>query len=363
MEQKSISFHNAAYFLIVIVFGYLTLKHGKFFFAPLAFAALFTVMLQPISEFFEGFIKRKIPSILLTLLVVLIPIGALITLFSVQVSNIIYNLSDITGKIVSGLEQVLIWVKENLNLSVSDIEDNLPALVSNSLGFVQKGITSSTTFLFNFLFTLLLTFFLLWYRDSFNNFILIQTRPQKREEMKEILFKVKKTIQGYLYGLLLVIAILAILNSAGLLIIGINYAFFWGTLAALLAVIPYIGTTLGGTLPFLYAIATTGNWWQPAAVVGMYIIIQNLEGNIITPNVVGNSVSINPLVALLAIMLGGFVWGISGIILAIPLIGIIKVFFEHNDRLKPLAFLMSNKVHKYDKASWEKWDDDQYRMK
>ncbi|MCF8328555.1 MAG: AI-2E family transporter [Bacteroidales bacterium] len=363
MKQKSISFHNTAYFLIVVVFGFLTLKHGKFFLAPLTFAILFTVMLQPVTEFFEKLIKRKIPSILLSLLAVIIPVGIIITLFSVQFTSIINNLPDITGNIVSGLETLLIWVRENLNLTESDIEENLPALINNSLGFIQKGITSSTTFLFNFLFTLLVTFFLLWYRNSFNNFMLIQTRPEKRDEMKEILIKVKKTIQGYLYGLLLVIAILAILNSVGLMIIGIDYAIFWGTLAALLAVIPYIGTTLGGTLPFLYAVATTGNWWQPAAVVGMYVIIQNLEGNIITPNVVGSSVSINPLIALLAIMLGGFVWGVSGIILAIPVVAIIKVFFEHNNRLKPVAFLMSNKVHKQDNAFWEEWDEDQYRMK
>ncbi|MFW6020267.1 MAG: AI-2E family transporter, partial [Bacteroidales bacterium] len=362
MNQKSIAFHNTASFLIVIVFGFLTLKHGKFFLAPLAFAILFTIMLQPLTEFFEGFIKRKIPSILLSLLAVSIPIGIIITLFSVQFTSIINNLPDITGKIVTGLETLLVWVRENLNLTESDIDENLPALINNSLSFVQKGITSSTTFLFNFLFTLLVTFFLLWYRNSFINFMLIQSRQEKRDEMKGILQKIKKTIQGYLYGLLIVIGILAILNSVGLLIIGIDYAFFWGILAALLAVIPYIGTTLGGILPFLYAVATTDNWWQPAAIVGMYMVIQNLEGNIITPNVVGSSVSINPLIALLAIMLGGYIWGISGIILAIPVAALVKIFFEQNNRLKPLSFLMSNKVHKQDDAFWQKWDEDKYRM-
>lgn len=149
-------------------------------------------------------------------------------------------------------------------------------------------------------------------------------------------------MQKYLYGLLTVMAILAFLNSVGLLIIGIKYAVFWGVLAALLSIIPYIGTTLGGTLPFLYAVATAGNWWQPLAVVALYATIQQLEGNIITPKVVGSSVAINPLVALLAIIVGGFVWGVVGIILAIPIAGVIKILLDNNPNTRAYGFLLGN---------------------
>jgi predicted PurR-regulated permease PerM len=209
---------------------------------------------------------------------------------------------------------------------------------------------------------MLLVFFLLWYKGNFNNFLLHQATKNQRPELKNILQKIQVTLQKYLYGLLFVILILAVLNSVGLLIIGIDYAIFWGILAAFLAVIPYIGTTLGGTLPFLYALATADNWWQPLAVAGMYVVIQTLEGNIITPNIVGNSVSINPLIALLAILLGGFVWGISGIILAIPAIAIVKIILEHNNKTKTIAFLMSNKVHTKNENFWEEIDEDKYRL-
>lgn len=363
MEQRAISFQNTAYFFIAIVLGIIILKNGQFFFGPLAFAALFSVMLQPVCSFYERLVKNRILSIFLTLLSAMIPLGIIITLVSIQFSAIIQNLPDITSNLGAGLERVLAWIKENLNMNQSELEDTIPRLVNNSMSFVQKGITSSTTFLFNAFFTLLMVFFLLWYRDSIRNFLLIQSNPERRKEHNEIIRKIQKTLQGYLYGLLIVILILAVLNSVGLLIIGIDYAIFWGVLAAFLAVIPYIGTTLGGTLPFLYALATADNWWQPVAVVGMYVVIQNVEGNIITPNIVGNSVSINPLVALLSIVLGGFIWGVSGIILAIPIAAVIKIIFEHNNRLKPLAFIMSNKVHKQDEKFWKKLDEDKYRMK
>lgn len=363
MKKQNLSFQHLAYILIVIVLSFIIIKQGKFILVPFTFAVLLTIMLQPLCKFFERIVKHKVPSILLTLLSVIIGIGIIITLFSVQLTTIINNLENITGKISEGLEQILDWLNNNFDLEESDLRENIPKLADNTVSFVQKGVTSVTTFIFSLFFVVLLIFFLLWYEHNFRKFILIQAPDKNKKSWSDILYKIQKTMRKYLYGLLAVIGILAVLNSVGLLIIGIDYAIFWGVLAAFLAIIPYIGTTLGGTLPFLYAIATTDNWWQPAAVVGMYVVIQNIEGNIITPKVVGSSVSINPLFALIGIIVGGFIWGISGIILAIPLTGVVKIILNHNDRTIPLAFLLSNKVHKENDEFWERMDKDEHRMR
>ncbi len=363
MDQKKSSLQRLAYGLAIIVLGYIVLKHGQFILGPLTFALLFTVMLAPVSDFFESLVKFKIPAILLTILSVTLVLGVIITLFSVQLTSIISELPNITEKVNQGVRQIMDWVNQNLNLNESEIQKNIPSLLDTSVNYIKKGISFSSAFIFNLLYTLLLVFFLLWYKDSFHGFLLTQSKKESREEFKGMLLQINKTLQHYLYGLLGVIAILAVLNSIGLLIIGIDYAVFWGVLAAFLAVIPYIGTTLGGMLPFLYAIATAGNFWQPLAVLGMYVVIQQIEGNIITPNVVGSSVSINPLIALLAILVGGVIWGISGIILAIPIIAVTKIFLEHNNKTKAVAALMSNKVHKQDEEFWENMDEDEYRMR
>ncbi len=362
-KAKPFFFRRASYFLITIVLSIIILQHGQFILGPLAFAMLFTIMIQPVCNLFERLVKKRIPAVLLALLSVLIVLGTIIMVFSIQFSNIIQDLPDITQKIANGIQRIIVWLRENIGLTESDIQQNIPKLVDNSMAYIQKGIMVSTTFLFNAFLTLLFTFFLLWYRNSIRNFLLIQASEKNRNNFKDILYQIKKTIQGYLYGLLIVMAILAVLNSVGLMIIGIDYAVFWGVLAALLAVIPYIGTTLGGTLPFIYAVATTDNWWQPLAVVGMYVVIQNLEGNIITPNIVGSSVAINPLVALMALIVGGFIWGIGGIILAIPVAAIVKVIFEHQNQYKPIALLMSNKVHKNENEFMDDFDNDRHRLK
>lgn len=363
MNREKSSLQRIAYGLAIIVLGYIIMKHGKFILGPLTFALLFTVMLAPVSDFFERLVKFKIPAILLTILSVTTVLGVIITLFSVQLTSIISELPNITEKVNQGIRQIMDWVNQNLNLNKSEIQKNIPSLLDTSVNYIKKGISFSSAFIFNLLYTLLLVFFLLWYKDSFHGFLLTQSKKDSREEFKGMLLQINKTLQHYLYGLLGVIGILAVLNSIGLLIIGIDYAVFWGVLAAFLAVIPYIGTTLGGMLPFLYAIATAGNLWQPLAVLGMYVVIQQIEGNIITPNVVGSSVSINPLIALLAILVGGVLWGISGIILAIPIVAIIKIFLEHNNRTRAIAALMSNKVHKQDEKFWQDMDEDEYRMR
>lgn len=354
MEQRTISVHRLAHILIVIVLGYIILKQGDFLLIPLLFAILIAVMLQPMAKFFKRLVKYNVLSILLTILSVLISLGIIITLLSMQLTVIINDLENITGQISQGLQQIFTWLNENLNMQESDIKESIPKLTENAVGFVQKGITSVTSFVFNLFFVLLLTFFLLWYQKNFNRFILLQAKREKQGELGDILQQIQATMRKYLYGLLTVIAILAVLNSVGLLIIGIKYAVFWGVLAAFLAIIPYIGTTLGGTLPFLYAVATSDNWWQPLSVVGMYVVIQQLEGNIITPKVVGSSVSINPLIALLSIIIGGFIWGISGIILAIPIMGVIKIILDHNDRTRPLGFLLGNHMSSSSDDFWDK---------
>jgi predicted PurR-regulated permease PerM len=367
--QKSVSFQYLAYLFLAIILGYIILTQGKFFLGPLTFSILFTIMLQPLLSFFQRLVKYKIPAILLTLFSVIVGVGIVVTLFSVQLTVIINDLENITGKLSEGLQKILEWLNTNfkinttIDMSESGLMENIPQLADNTLAFAQKGISSVTNFLFNLFLTILFVFFFLWYQENFKRFFLIQATKDKKENLNAILIKIRKTIQKYLYGLLLVIAILAVLNSVGLLIIGIRYAVFWGLLAAFLAVIPYIGTTLGGTLPFLYALATTDTWWQPATIVGMYFIIQQLEGNIITPKVVGSSVSINPLFALIAIILGGFIWGITGILIAIPVIGVVKIILDNNNRTKPIAFLLSNEMHKKNDAFWEEMDKEEHRLK
>lgn len=364
--QQLQSIQGLAYTLVIIALLTYVVVIAKFILAPLLFAFLFTLMFHPVTAFIERFVKSRILGIILTLIVVLIPVSAVITMFSYQTVSVFENIPNITGRIKEGVSQLFDWLNQNWGItrmqSQQWLESNFSKIVDAPLSFITKGISSSATFLINALITIIFVFLMLLYRTAIKNFIIVQSAKRQRKNLLEILHEIQLTVRHYLYGMLMVILILTILNSAGLYFIGIDYALFWGSLAAILAIIPYIGTALGGLLPFLYSIPTADFWWQPLAVVGLYSLIQNIEGNLITPNVVGSSVKINALVAIVTMLVGGFMWGVAGIILALPVVAIIKLIFDHVDGTKTIGLLLSDKLNKKSDIFLNELDDDRYRI-
>ncbi len=153
------------------------------------------------------------------------------------------------------------------------------------------------------------------------------------------------------------------MSSAGLAIIGIRHALFWGFLAATLAIIPYVGTFLGGLLPFLYALATASHSWQPVAVVILFGTVQALEGNLITPNVVGSTVKVNPLAAIVALLVGAKIWGIAGMVLSLPATALLKEYLKQFDTWKPVGFLLSDEIAEDHDTIKKRWDNERFRLR
>ncbi|MGM0497388.1 MAG: AI-2E family transporter [Bacteroidota bacterium] len=366
MSSNSGNLQRIASFLIITVIVVYIAIIGKFILVPLIFAALISIMVQPICNRLEVYIKRKVPVIIFTFLAVLIPLTGIIMFFSYQLSDVIQNMPTITDKLQHSSEALFTWLENNFGVTKAEswkwLKSNFSKILDTPLEFFKGGLTSGTTFLINLFMVLIFMFFFLLYRGGIKNFMLIQFKEENREKGKEILMQIQNVVRHYLYGLLTVIVILAILNSIGLWIIGVDYAVFWASLAAFLSIIPYIGTTIGGLLPFMYSFATADYWWQPLAVVGLYFSVQQLEGNLITPYVVGSNVKINPLVAIISLLIGGVIWGVAGIVLAIPLAAIFKLVFDNIDALKPVGALMSNDLHKNDKKFLEEWDKDEHRI-
>jgi predicted PurR-regulated permease PerM len=166
--------------------------------------------------------------------------------------------------------------------------------------------------------------------------------PDKRTSVLHTLDNIQNVVQAYISGLLTVIVIVAILNAIGLLILGVKFAIFFAAFASVMAVIPYIGIMVGAAVPALVTLVETGSPARAAAVVGVFMVVQFLEGNFITPTVTGSKVSINPMAAIVALILGGELWGTAGMILSIPLVAVLKVVFDANKSLEPWGFLLGD---------------------
>ena len=332
---------------------------------PLAFAGLFMLISLPVVHFYEKKLSA-IPSIILSFVTIVVPILSIFILLSQYFMNVVEDLPSISESISKGVEQLFSIVSKKVGVSKTELKtqvgDNAEALISGPADMIKSSISFSTSLFANTFLTFIYTFLLLLYRHSIKQFLMSQFTEGTKEMGRKLFSEIRNVTQDYLYGMGIVMAILGTLNSLGLVLIGIEYAFFWGFLAALLAVIPYVGTLVGGMLPFLYALASTGTMWQPLAVIFLFMLVQTIEGNLITPKIVGSSVELNPLAAILSLVFGNALWGVGGMILAIPFMAITRVIFTHIEPLRPISLLLSSKLYDKEEVFSEKYDKKRFRL-
>jgi predicted PurR-regulated permease PerM len=211
--------------------------------------------------------------------------------------------------------------------------ENVGGMITSTFGSIGNMLASA-------ILVPLYSFFMLYYRDFFREFFFKAFKTVPQRKVNEVLNKIYDVVQSYLVGLATVMGIVAILNTAGLMVLGIDYAWFFGTLASLLMLLPYIGIAIGSILPALFALAVKDSAWYAVGVVAWFQFVQFLEGNIITPNIVGSKVSINPLMAIIGILLGGMLFGLAGLILAMPFIATLKVIFDAIPSMEAFGFLI-----------------------
>lgn len=367
MNTINISLQRLTYFMALLLLATYFIIVCQSILTPLAFGALFAFMLKPFSAFFERIIKWRILAILLAMFSAFIPIILGTYFFSAQFVNVIQDIPSITDELNAGIATIYNWASQLFSYSRAEtnafLSEQAPKLLNAPLAFLGVGVSSSTSFFVSFFLCIIYVFLFLLYRSAFNSFLLLQAGPDNSEKVRNLLQKIQSLVQRYIYGMLSVILILGILNSFGLWLIGIRHPMFWGFLAGTLAIIPYIGTFIGGLLPFLFALATTDGIWPPIAVVVLFGGVQALEGNFITPNVVGSAINVNPLAAIIALLLGAKIWGISGMVLALPAIAVLKEILKQFDAWRPVGFLLSDDISNGKNVFEKKWDNEKFRLR
>ena len=345
-----------AYLSIIISAIIVLLYFAQGILIPIAFSVILAFLLYPVCDFFEtklGF--PRILGIISTYLLVVILFTGIGWFFGAQMMSLFKNIQSFGEEIRSLITNVIETIDDEWlgpGLSISDLYKNGSSnLISSSTSFLGKTLSSSTNFLVYSALIVVYTFLFLLYRTSFKVFILNRFSGEKEEKVSQILMSIRQVAQKYFYGLFMIIIILGILNGVGLLLIGIDYPFLFGFLAALLAIVPYIGTFIGGMLPTFYALINYDSIWMPVLVILLYTGIQTIEGNILTPNIVGSQVSLNPMVALVALITGGVIWGIAGMVLFIPLTAVLKVVFDHIEPLQPFGRLMGSNFRYLEKIN------------
>jgi predicted PurR-regulated permease PerM len=185
-------------------------------------------------------------------------------------------------------------------------------------------------------------FLILFYQPLLLDFIRRVFDKSNHSQVNEIVSQTKTVIQQYLLGLVIETVIIAILQIATLLILGIEYAILLGIIGALLNLIPYIGGLVAVALPMMVALVTKESGWYALYVLAIYYVIQLIDNNYIVPKIVASKVKINALFSIIAILVGNALWGIPGMFLSIPILAIVKLICDHIEPLKPWGFLFGD---------------------
>jgi predicted PurR-regulated permease PerM len=240
-----------------------------------------------------------------------------------------------------------------------ELFDQIKNWVNKSSGSLVKQTFSSTAaFSTGLLSTVIFTFLILIYRSGLTQAFMAFFEEDKREKAHTMFKSVQQVGQKYLVGMIMLMFILGLANSIGLWIIGIDNPFLFGFLAAVLAIIPYVGTLVGAAIPIIYALVSYDAMWMPVAVALLFWGIQLIESNFLSPQIVGGSLKINAFAAILSIIIGASVWGIAGMILFLPFTAMLKVVCEEYEELKPIALLIgdnNDKENKNGKSGKYRW--------
>jgi predicted PurR-regulated permease PerM len=356
-DKQTPTYQKLAYIFVALISGVFILYTLRETLIPVAFSILLAILLHPVCAWLERKGVPRVGAILLSILALFVVIVVLVYVVSIQIGSFADELPRITEKAEVILDQTLTMGERYLNISrtqqVSEAKKYLINALSEGRAVLLNTLVTTTGAISTFVLLPLYIFFLLLYRDFFRRFVHKAIKGVPNEELNLLLKKIYDVIKSYLAGLFLVIIIVGVLNSIGLLIIGVPHAVFFGFLAGFLILIPYIGILIGSVLPALLSVVTMDSPWYAVAVIGVMSFVQFLEGNLITPNIVGSKVSVNPLAAIIALFLGGQLWGLSGLILALPVTAILKVICDSVPSLEPYGFLLGEPVHEVAEAKHE----------
>ena len=300
---------------------------------PIIVAYVFYYMLNPLVNFFSKKISRfsaSLLAILVGVITILVVIIGVVPIIVEQTQNLITALPRYIEIVKGYLEEysdnayVQVVVEYvNTNLNVSKISERLISIATSIAQGVVSSISSTASVLVTMPFVL---FFLLKDASQFNKFV-ISLLPKKFEKpVAETIDEIDDKVGSYIQGQMLVSLCIGVMLFIGYNVIGLHYAFSLATIAAFLSIVPYLGPAIAITPAMLVAASTS--WVMVVKMLVVWGIVQFLEGNIISPNIMGRSMNMHPLTVIFVILIGVNISGVVGAILGIPVYSILKVLIS-----------------------------------
>ncbi|MFO7721323.1 MAG: AI-2E family transporter [Gillisia sp.] len=334
--------NTVLFFIFLIIVG---LYYGSTFLIPFTFAVFFSTLVVPFSNFLEkkaGF--GRILSSFVSTLILFLGIGILMFLLfrqlEVFVRDIVERRVEIMEFLVVLQEELVILTGFTTNQQVALIEDSLGGILNFFQGLLRRLITNLSGIIGKFLLILIYVFLLLINRNKFEDFIIRYVSDDRKVKVYKILEATQQVAHKYLWGRIQVMFILGIMYSITFFAYGLEHALLLIIFGVIITVIPYIGPFISGVLPVLFMIIFGGSTLEIVSFTFIVLVIQLIESYVAEPIIIGSEVQQSPLFVIIAIILGGIIWGLPGMILFVPIFAILKIIFDNSKQLKPVGYLI-----------------------
>lgn len=320
------------------------LYFGRTLFVPLSFSLLISFVLYPVVKWMENHGWRRWTAILVCLLLLFVLVVVLSWLLVRQMVSFGQEWPVLQDKLLRAWQQFSLYLEHQFGIDDAQrgswAESLIKDATSSVLNIVQGVLYASATTVVLALLIPLYAALILFNREQLATALFSMFPKSEHRNIHSILQETITTYYNFIKGMVVVYAVVGLLNSLGLLLLGIPHAIFFGIVASILTFIPYVGITIGAILPMAVAWITYDSVWYPIGVVAVFSVVQYLEANLIFPLAVSYRLQVNMLFTLLAIVAGGILWGASGMILFVPFVAILKLIADKHTELRPISLLL-----------------------
>jgi len=346
MINKNPLYVKFTFVLLLVILFFFAIIQAKDFLYPIVLGVLFGYLVYPISNFLE---KKGLPRIAASLIgiafFVFIVGFAIMALYN-QAGNVLDNMPVYKFKALANIDTMESFIEDEFGVADLRITEFLRSRIKNLFEAGNERMNHLFSNITGTLFSLAILpvymFLFLYYRTKLAYFILKMVIKENRGNAVKVLDRFSTVVPRYMGGVSTVVLIVIILNSTGLYLLGLENAIVFGIVSGAFAFIPYFGVLIGGTMPFIFALLTGDSPFLAVQVGIFYFLVNTTENNILTPNIIGSSLRLNPMVIILGIIGAGMVWGLPGMFSIVPLLAMFNIMSESIPRLHPYSYMMGD---------------------
>ncbi len=307
---------------------------------PMTWALLFSFVLFPVCRFLEKKkFKRAWAAVAATILFCLVS-GFILFFLIYQAAIILKGEGALLEKVKEGLNQLNQTTKSRWGVNLfpgggSFQPMDVVRLVAGHVSMIGSNLVTLTLIP-------MYLFFMLNYRDVVHKYVVKKFKGTELKAAEDFLHRAQSSIENYLLGTLLLTCACAVMSFIILLLFGIEYAYFFAVFIAVLNLIPYVGNLLAFIVVLLYVWLSSDSM-STATFVGLSLYASNLiQENFLRPALIGDKMEMNAGMVFTAVVVGGMVWGFSGMVLFIPLLGILQALLDSKEEWKPYALFFKS---------------------